>query len=100
MREDVQRFGMTFDAYLKQVNKTEEAIRNDFREQAAKRAKLQLALNKIAADEKVEADQTAVAAEMKHAIEHFPDANPELVKVHIETVLRNEAALKILEAGK
>ena len=34
---------------------------------------------------------------MKHALEHFPDANPELVKVHIETVLRNESTLKILE---
>ncbi len=97
MREDVQRFGMTFDDYLKQSGKTEEAIRNDFREQAKKRAKLQLTLNKLAADEKVEADQTAVAAEMKHALEHFPDANPELVKVHIETVLRNELTLKILE---
>jgi FKBP-type peptidyl-prolyl cis-trans isomerase (trigger factor) len=97
MREDVQRFGMTFDDYLKQSGKTEEAIRNDFREQAKKRAKLQLTLNKLAADEKVEADETAIATEMKHALEHFPDANPALVKVHIETVLRNEATLKILE---
>jgi FKBP-type peptidyl-prolyl cis-trans isomerase (trigger factor) len=97
MREDVTKFGMSFDEYLKKIQKTEEAIRNEFREQATKRAKLQLTLNKLAKDENVEADSTAVEAEMKHALEHFPDANPELVKVHIETVLRNEAALKILE---
>ena len=97
MREDVTRFGMTFDDYLKKASKTEEGVRNDFREQAAKRAKLQLTLNKLAQEEKVEADQTAVDAEMKHAMEHFPDANPELVRVHIETVMRNEGALKILE---
>jgi len=30
-------------------------------------------------------------------MEHFPEANPELVKIHIETVLKNELALKLLE---
>jgi len=97
MREDVQRFGMTLEDYLKRTEKTEEAVRNDFKDQAAKRARLQLVLNKAAEEEKLEADPTAVEAEMKHAIEHFPDANPELVKIHIETVLRNEVALKLLE---
>ena len=36
----VSRFGMQFDEYLKKINKTEEGIRNEFREQATKRAKL------------------------------------------------------------
>jgi len=100
MKEDVARFGMTFEDYLKQSGKTEEAIRNEFREQASKRAKLQLTLNKIAQDEKVEADAEAVQGEMAHAFEHFPDANPELVKIHIETVLRNEKILQMLEGNK
>ena len=97
MREDISRMGLKFEDYLKHANKTEEAIRNEFREQAAKRAKLQLVLNKLAQDEKAEADPSAVELELKHAIEHFPDANPELVKIHIETVLRNELILKMLE---
>lgn len=99
MREDVTRFGMTFEDYLKKTNKTEEAVRDDFRQQAAKRAKLQLVLNKVATEEKLEADETAVATEMKHAIEHFPEANLELLKIHIETVLKNELALKALEGN-
>jgi len=97
MREDVKRFGMEFEEYLKKTNKTEDGVRNEFREQARKRAQLQLLLNKIAAVEKLEADETAVAGEIKHAMEHFPEANPELVKIHIETVLKNELALKLLE---
>jgi FKBP-type peptidyl-prolyl cis-trans isomerase (trigger factor) len=97
MREDVQRFGMTFDEYLKKINKTEEVIRSEFREQAMKRAKLQLVLNKIAEEEKLEADPTAVDEELKHALEHFPDARPELVRIHIKTIMRNEKALKLLE---
>lgn len=97
MREDVARFGMTFEDYLAQSGKTEEAIRADFAEQARKRATLQLALNKLAHEEKLEPEASAVEAELKHALEHFPDANPALVRIHIETVLRNELALKLLE---
>lgn len=97
MREDVTRFGVTFDEYLKQINKTEDTLREEFREQAKKRAKLQLTLNKIADVEQVKADEADIEREMKHALEHFPDANPELVRVHIETVLRNEKTLQLLE---
>lgn len=100
MREDVKRLGMSLEDYLKPTNKTEEGIRNEFREQAAKRAKLQLTLNKIAEEEKLETDAAAVEQEMKHALKHFPDAKPDLLKIHIETVLRNEQALKLLEGNK
>jgi FKBP-type peptidyl-prolyl cis-trans isomerase (trigger factor) len=100
LRDDCVRFGMAFDEYLKRVGKTEETIRNEFREQAQKRAKLQLTLNKIAEEEKVEADPIAVEEEMKHAMEHFPDARRDLVKIHIETVLKNEKTLQLLEGGE
>lgn len=97
MREDIERMGLAMDDYLKRIDKTEQDIRNDFREQARKRAKLQLLLNKIAEEEKVEADPQLVEQEIKHALEHFPDAKPDLVRVHIETVMRNEKVLKLLE---
>lgn len=100
MREDIERMGMQMDDYLKRMQKTEDDIKNEFREQARKRAKLQLLLNKIAEDEKVVADEAAVEAEIKHAFEHFPEAKPDLVRIHIETVLRNEKVLKILEGEK
>jgi FKBP-type peptidyl-prolyl cis-trans isomerase (trigger factor) len=100
LREDTQRFGLSFDDYLKRIEKTEEQIRAEFRDQARKRAKLQLTLNKIAEEEKIEADKEAVDTELKHALEHFPDARPELVRIHIETVLRNEKVLQLLEKGE
>jgi FKBP-type peptidyl-prolyl cis-trans isomerase (trigger factor) len=99
MKEDTAHFGLSFEDYLQRVGKTEEVIRGEFREQAKKRAKLQLTLNKLAEEEKVEADKEAVETELKHALEHFPDARPELVRVHIETVLRNEKVLQLLEQG-
>ncbi len=100
MREDISRYGLEFEQYLTQVKKTEEDIRGEFRDQARKRAKLQLVLNKIAAGEKIEAEKDAVEKEFAHAIEHFPDARPDLVRIHIETVLRNEKTLQLLEKSE
>lgn len=97
MKDDVARFGLTFEGYLSQVGKTEEALREEFKDQATKRAKLQMVLNKIAADEKIEADEKDVAEEMKHALEHFPEAKQDLLRIHVETVLRNEQVLKMVE---
>jgi FKBP-type peptidyl-prolyl cis-trans isomerase (trigger factor) len=97
MREDTVRFGLTFETYLEQIKKTEEELRGELHEQAEKRAKLQLMLNKIAEEEKVEANKEAVERELKHALEHFPNAKPELVRIHVGTVLRNEKVLTLLE---
>jgi len=97
MKDDVARFGLTFEGYLEQVGKTEEQLRDEFKDQATKRAKLQMVLNKIAADEKIEADEKDVAEEMKHALEHFPDAKQDLLAIHIQTVLRNEKTLQMIE---
>lgn len=99
MREDVERMGLKLEDYLKHTQKTEEGVRNEFRDQATKRAKLQLTLNKIAEEEKIEAQKEAVDHELKHALEHFPDARPELLRIHIETVLRNEQVLRTLEGS-
>jgi len=97
LKEDIARFNIPYDDYLKRTGKTEEELLADFRDQAYKRAKLQLTLNKIADDEKVVADDASVEAEIKHALEHFPDAKPELLRIHIETVLKNEKVLRMLE---
>lgn len=106
MRDDAKRFGLEFGEYLKKINKTEERIRSEFREQAVRRATLQLILNKIAQEEKIEPDDALVEQEMKHALEHLPagrQASPttnEQLRIHIETVLRNEKVLQLLEGEK
>lgn len=97
MKEDVKRFGMTFEQYLERLNKKEEDIREDFRTEAAKRAKLQLTLNAIAEKEQV----TVPAEEIKHEAEHilaqFRDADRERVHIYVESVLKNEKVLSMLE---
>lgn len=98
MKEDVSRFGMTFEQYLERSGKTEQAMREEFRKQGEKRAKTQLALNEVIKEEKIEVEEPIVEQEIKLALEHFPEAKPDLVRIHIETVLRNDKALQLLEA--
>jgi len=97
LKDDIARFNIPYEEYLKRTGKNEEELKNDFREQARKRALLQLALNKIAEVEDIKPDKEMVESEIKHALEHFPDARPELLRIHIETVLRNEKVLSMLE---
>lgn len=97
LKDDISRMGMQFSDYLTRSGKSEDEVRNEFREQAGKRAKLQLLLNKLAETEKIEVDQEAADQEMKHALEHFPDADLERLRIHIETILRNEKTLRMLE---
>ncbi len=97
LRDDVTRIGMNFEDYLKHSQKTQEEVRESFREQAKKRAVLQLLLNELASQEKIEVDEADVEEEMKHALEHFPDANTEALRIHIQTVLRNNKVLELLE---
>jgi len=99
LADDIARAGLTLEAYLKHINKTEETLREEYRTQAEKRARLQIILNTIAEQEKIEAEESAIEEEMKQALTHFPDAKPDLLRIHIKTVLRNEKVLQMLESA-
>ncbi len=100
LKDDASRAGASFEGYLKHVKKTEDELRAEFREQAVKRAKMQLLLNKLANDEHIEPSEEDVEREMTEALKSFPDANHEALRVHIETVLRNDKVLEKLEKGE
>ena len=100
MKDDVGRMNMKFEDYLTHVKKTEEDLRTEWKEQAEKRATLQLLLNKIAVEEKISADEGAVNHEVKHILERFKDANPDNVRIYVETQLTNEEVFKFLEKGE
>jgi len=100
MKDDVTRMNMKFEDYLTHTKKTEEDLRTEWKDQAEKRATLQLLLNKISQEEKVMADEDAVRHEMEHILEHHKDANPDNVRIYVETQLTNEAVFKFLEEGR
>ncbi len=97
MKDDVKRFGMTYEDYLKHSKKTEDDIRNDMKEDGKKRAKLQLTLNKIAEEEKITIPAEEIKKEAQHIIEHFKDADRERVHIYVESMMKNEKVLSMLE---
>mgnify|MGYP001559419695 FL=1 len=100
MESDITQMGLKFEDYLKHLNKTVEDLRKEFRTDAEKKAKLALALNRIAEDEKIVADSEQVTNEVAKILEHYKDADPERAKMHAENVLTNEAVFTFLEEQK
>jgi trigger factor len=100
MESDITQMGLKFEDYLKHLNKTVTEIRKEFRNDAEKKARLALVLNKIATDEKIEADKEQVAKEVAMILEHYKDADPERAQMHAENVLVNEKVFQFLEEQK
>ena len=97
MESDITQMGLKFEDYLKHLSKTVEDLRKEFRADAIKKAKLGLVLNEIAKVEKIVADETEVAKEVAHILEHYKDADPERARAHAENVLTNEKVFAFLE---
>jgi FKBP-type peptidyl-prolyl cis-trans isomerase (trigger factor) len=96
-KADIGRMGATFEAYLEQAKKTEADVRKDWEKDAVKRVKLQLLLNKIASDEKLEVPKEEIEKEVGHITAHYKDADPERARDYAETILTNEMVLRFLE---
>lgn len=97
-KEEIGRMNITFDDYLKRIQKTEADIRKEWEPSAAKRAKLQLILNQLAKEEKITPNPLMVEQEVNHILEHVKDADPERLRLYVESMLTNEEVFKFLEA--
>ncbi len=86
-----------FEIYLKQVGKTREQIREEWKDAADKRAKVRLILAEIARAEKIEPDEKALNHELEHARKAYPAADPIALRAHIAHAMRNDATLQFLE---
>ncbi len=96
LKDDITRAGLSFEDYCTKVGKSEEDIRSEWTDNAKKRAQTQLALNAIASQESIHPDPEAVEQQAQHLMEHYGDADPERVRVFVETQLTNEKTLSFL----
>ena len=99
LTDDLARMGQTFDAYLKDVKKTREEMRTEWKDAADKRAKVRLILAEIARQENLNPSPEALEHEMVHAREHYPKADEQALRSHITHAMRNEATLRFLEGN-
>lgn len=92
--------GMSFDDYLKSIGKTREDYKKEWREQAVKRAKTQVMLNEIAAQEKIEADDKEVDEEVAKIMEQYKGqqgVDENNARAYVATVLTHQKVFEFLE---
>lgn len=99
-KDDIERVGMKFDEYLKNLKKTEDEVKQEWEPQAIERAKADMIVAKISEKEKVEPTPEEVEHEAKHVLTHYPDADPLRVRIYVFTMIRNQKVLEYLEGLK
>ncbi len=95
---DIMRAGMTLEQYLTQAGKDKEALMDEFKPEAEKRAKFQLAINAIARDAEVVVSDTEVEAEADRLIAMYPGADRARTIAYADLVLTNEKVFTLLES--
>jgi len=96
LRQNSRQAGNTWSDYLKQTGKTEEEIKNEWRDKAEERVKAELIFFKIAEAEKIEPTKEEVEHEAEHLLHHYPDAEPVRVRLYIYNALRNQKVIEFL----
>lgn len=94
---EIERFKMKPEDYLKEIKKTEKDLKDEWRPDAEKSAKMNIILPMIAKEEKIRADENEVGKEVEHLIEHHPDVNKERATAYVAMVLTNENVIRFLE---
>ncbi len=96
-KSEIERMGLDPDQYFLSIKKTPEDIRTEWKPEAEKRAKLQLILNAIANKEDVLLEEQRVSRDVAHVLEHYKEANPDSIRMYVETMMRNEKVFEMLE---
>jgi len=97
LKTDIETAGLQFTDYLKQINKTEEDIRSEWKEKAEKRSKFGLVLEKIASVENIKPDQNEVEKEVSQLLNIYNGADTNRTKMYVENILTNEKVFQLLE---
>lgn len=97
LKQDLDNMRITMERYLTDTKKTREALREEWKPAADKRAKMRLILAHIALAEKLDADPQRIENDIKHAKQHYPNADEQGLRAHITHALRNEAVISFLE---
>lgn len=100
LKTDIENAKIDLKTYLIKSGKTEERLREEWKPLAEKKAKTQLILNEIALKENIYPDKEELEKEVNHLLEHYKSADPERVKIYVETVLTNEKVMEYLENVK
>jgi trigger factor len=96
-RGRVESMKMNFDEYLSTIKKTSEELMTEWKEDAVKRAKMNVILPQIASKESIKPSEEDINHEISHLKEHYKDLDENRARVYVAGMLTNEAVFKFLE---
>lgn len=99
LKDDLMRAGYALETFLAEQKKTLEELRTSWKSAADKRAKVRLILGEIARKEGIEPLKETIEHELEHAVEHYKNADADVLRMHIAHALRNDAVVRFLDSG-
>lgn len=97
LRHDVERLGLKFDEYLKNLKKTEDDLKKEWEGEAVKRAKIEFILAEIGKRENIAPTEEELSAELKHLLEHNKEVDEARAKIYLSSLITNQKVLEFLE---
>ncbi len=98
MKQQVpQMLQVTFEDYLKKVQKTEKDLLDSFKPEAEKRIKNSLVLREIERQEDIKVPEKELEIEQQKISQMNPTLDKNQLKEYSESVLKNEKILQLLE---
>ena len=97
LEADITNAGLKLEDYLKQIGKTEVDLRNEWKVDAEKRAKLQVIIHSISEKEKLAPTEEEIMADVTKITEMYKDADPSRARAYVEQMIENEKVFTFLE---
>lgn len=97
LEADITNAGLKLEDYLKQIGKTEQDLRGEWKADAEKRAKLQMIIHTISEKENIKATEEEIMADVTKITEMYKDADPARARAYVEQMLENEKVFAFLE---
>jgi trigger factor len=99
MKSEVEREGLEFDEYLKNIKKTVDDIKKESRPKAEKSVRYNLILKNIARKEGVKVPEEEINKEADRLVKMYAGADMDSAKVYVEDILINNMVFKFLEGS-
>ncbi len=100
LQADITNIGFKFEDYLKQINKTEVDLRDEWRVDAEKRAKFQMIIHSISEKENLKPTEEEIERDVNQITTMYKDADPTRARAYVEQMMENEKVFTFLEAQK
>jgi trigger factor len=99
----ISSFGLDFETYLKEIKKTIDELKKEWRKQAENRVRITASLKAIAAKENIEVSDEEIEEKIIEELKNYPDIEQakkdidlKLLREYTREVLRNEKVLGLL----